>query len=83
MAQYMGKVGFFVGLYLGILARDQFTYTMPEKMDSVLKDYEGLNKDIDSRIKQNQKDLDALKMREKELERRYLYLKERVLQGED
>ena len=79
MAQHMGKVGLFTGVVLGFFTRDQFIYTMPEKMDAINHDYVEIDKDLAQRVAKTNEDIAVMKRREKELEARYLYLKERIL----
>lgn len=40
----MGYVGFVTGILMGIAARDNFQFSMGEKMDSIAEDYEEMNK---------------------------------------
>ena len=47
MAKYMGKVGFAVGIVIGIITRENYNYTMGQKMNDMSKDYEQIKTKLD------------------------------------
>ena len=60
----MGKIGLLTGIFLGFLTRDQFTFSMPQKMDAITKDYHQLDADLTKRAFKNKQDLAIMMRRE-------------------
>lgn len=79
----LSALGIFVGFGIGLYTRDNYLYSMSEKMDDIHKDYEGINSRAIQRLKEQALNVEILRERVQNVERDYLRIKERVIAGED
>lgn len=61
MAKYMGKVGLAVGIVIGIISRENYNYTMGQKMDDMSKDYQELKNRLDTQKESEKKTINEMK----------------------
>lgn len=84
MSQFriMPYFGFTFGIVLGFIARDTYTFTMGEKMDLINNDYKIVQKNIENKIERIQGDIKIMRARAVQLQKNYLQIKQRVIDGE-
>lgn len=57
----MGKVGLAVGIVIGIISRENYNYTMGQKMDDMSKDYQELKNRLDTQKESEKKTINEMK----------------------
>ena len=77
----MGKVGFGVGIMLGILARENFNYTMSQKMDDMKTDYKEMSENLNNRIESENKTIKKMKEDVRKFEKEFLKRQDEELFG--